>query len=485
MLKSAFAKYITAFAIIILISFFILSSIVSNSIYDYASDARENDVTLIAQISSALIESAYRTSPEASLPSFAEIENEKLQRILTAISPYAQDISFLVTDADGRILAVYNRTAGIRQDATAFPAFCMTALQNDGIYLETGTLDGVTDSIHMVAGCPIHDEADEALIGAVFACSSNVNEDALSNVLNKSILLSNLWITLAMMVAVYFITERLLSPLKDMSQAAREFSRGNFDTRIHVVGNDEVAEFAVTFNQMAESLSQSENLRSTFLANVSHDLRTPMTTIAGFVDGILDGAIPPERQEHYLRIVSDEIHRLSRLVSQLLDISRMEAGVRKFIPTDFDICEVARLILISFEAKIEEKKLQVEFDCESDRMPVYADRDAIHQIIYNICDNAIKFSREGGVLHVSIHPGERGKYHVCIYNEGAGVPAEDLPYIFDRFYKSDKSRGLDKVGVGLGLYITRTILNANGERIWADSAEGQWCSFTFTIQRAG
>ena len=158
--------------------------------------------------------------------------------------------------------------------------------------------------------------------------------------------------------------------------------------------------------------------------------------------------------------------------------------MQKFNFTDFDVCEVARLILISFESKIDEKHLDVAFECDEERMMVHADRDAIHQVLYNICDNAIKFSREGGKLRLSVTAAERGKYRISVYNEGSGVAKEDLPYLFDRFFKSDKSRGLDKVGVGLGLYICKSILAAHGESIRAESEEGKYCEFIFSLKRA-
>lgn len=481
MFKSSFARYITAFAIIILVSFLMLTSLITIGISQYAKDVREKDVLILARISATLVEDAYRDSTEDRLTDFAVAEETELHRLLASVPSHDGDVSFFLTDPDGTILSAYVCTEGA-ETAERIPAPLLARLQKDGGYSESGRLDGTLGRDHLVCAVPVCD-VDGNTIGAIFACASNADEDALVSMLNKSILLSNLWIMLAMMVAIYFITERLLAPIREMRQAAKEFSNGNFSTRIHVVGGDEVAECARTFNVMAESLEKSEQLRSTFLANVSHDLRTPMTTIAGFVDGILDGAIPQEDQEYYLRIVSEEIHRLSRLVSQLLDLSRMQVGVRQFTPSDFDICEVARLILISFETKINEKNLEIDFDTEDDRMLARADRDAIHQIVYNLTENAVKFSRPGGRLKISIHPGERGKYNFTVYNEGSGIPKEDLPYIFDRFYKSDKSRGLDKIGVGLGLYIVKTILTANGENIWAESEEGAWCSFTFTIAR--
>ena len=176
----------------------------------------------------------------------------------------------------------------------------------------------------------------------------------------------------------------------------------------------------------------------------------------------------------------DETKRLSRLVNELLDISRLDAGTRKFTPAKFDICEMARLILISFEQKIEEKKLDVEFECTEDNMFAYADKDAIHQALYNLCDNALKFSREKGKFSVKIHRDHR-KILVSVYNEGAGIPEKDLPFVFDKFYKTDESRGMDKTGVGLGLYITKNVIEAQDEEITVKSVENEFCEFIFTL----
>jgi signal transduction histidine kinase len=480
-MKSLFVKYITAVAVIMLVSFLMLSSIISVSIDDFATEARRDDVTLISTIAAAVIQEEYKAGGDIPFTDFATSNQDELEHILHTIARDDKEISFLVVDAGGTVLASCIRTNGVGS-ITSLPAELMADILDEDGYQAYGKLNGLLTKSHLICARPLR--VGENTVGAMVACSTDTSADALVNVMNKSVFLANLWVMLAIMIAVYFITERLLAPLREMRQAAKDFSHGKFDTRIQVVGSDEIAEFATTFNSMAESLAQSENLRSTFLANVSHDLRTPMTTIAGYVDGILSGAIPPEKQEHYLQIVSSETHRLSRLVSQLLDISRLEAGMRQFNPSEFDVCELARIILISFESKIDEKRLEVEFETDDDRMPVLADKDAIHQILYNICENAIKFSREGGLLKISITQGERGKYNVCVYNEGKGISKEDLPYVFDRFYKSDKSRGLDKVGVGLGLFIVKTMLNACGESIHAESEEGKYCSFTFTIKRA-
>ena len=304
----------------------------------------------------------------------------------------------------------------------------------------------------------------------------------------RSVMVAALWIFLAALIAIYFITERTVAPLRDMSRAVKRMAVGQYDVRVRVQGRDEVAELAVAFNQMAESLENLERMRNSFVANVSHDLRTPMTTISGFINGILDGVIPKEEHSHYLKVVSDEVHRLSRLVTALLDVSRLQAGDRKFDMKPFDICEMGRMILISFEQKIESKRLDVEFECDEDNMFVLADKDAIHQILYNICDNAVKFSTVGGKLRMSLtwSAGESGRNRkavVKVYNEGQGIPPEDIPFVFDRFYKSDKSRSLDKSGVGLGMFISKTIIEAHGETISVASDYGKNCEFTFTLAR--
>ena len=211
-----------------------------------------------------------------------------------------------------------------------------------------------------------------------------------------------------------------------------------------------------------------------------------MTTISGFIDNILVGAIPKEEQPYYLGIIKEEVRRLSRLVASLLDISRLQAGDRKFNMQSFDVCEQARLILISFEQQIDEKRLNVEFLCDDERMFVTADRDAIYQILYNICDNGVKFASEGGDFRIRIRyddPSEakRKKITVSVYNQGEGIPEEDLPFVFERFYKADKSRGLDKSGVGLGMFIAKTIIDAHNEKIWVESRHHSDCEFFFTL----
>jgi len=397
----------------------------------------------------------------------------------SALTKYSDDMALFVTDTNGRILA----SIGFHDPAFGsirIPQEIMEALAN-GSYQSHGDLGGLFTIKRSVNAVALRYEGKT--VGAVFACTTSENINVLMRTTVKTIIMTCLWVLLAALIAVYFISDKIIGPLKDMARAAKSFAAGKYDVRVPVTGNDEIAELAVNFNNMAVSLSDLENMRSTFLSNVSHDLRTPMTTISGFIDGLLDGTIPEEKQEYYLRMIGDEVRRLSRLVAALLDVSRIQAGDRKFVMGAFDICEMARVILISFEQKIDKLKLEVDFDVEAENLYAWADHDAIYQILYNICDNAIKFSHEGGVYRIRILERDR-KIFVSVYNEGIGIPAEDLPHVFERFYKGDKSRGLDKRGVGLGLYIAKSIIDAHNEEIWVKSKQGEYCEFIFTLKKA-
>lgn len=224
-----------------------------------------------------------------------------------------------------------------------------------------------------------------------------------------------------------------------------------------------------------------------FLSEVAHELKGPMTSIQGFCDAILDKAISDGERDKYLHIISDEVKRLSRLTNELLDFSRLETGTRKFVFSSFDICELSRLILISLEKRIEEKKLCVEFVTDLDRMTVTADRDGIYQALYNICENAVKYSYSGGKLVLTISymndtDSKANKLSVSVYNEGNGMSEYELSHVFDRLYRGDSGHLADRGGLGLGMNIAKAIIDAHGETVFAESEQGIDCKFTFTLK---
>ncbi len=481
MFKSIFGKYFTAFTLVLLVSFVILIILIAGIAGSYSTNA-EQELLDRASLSAADYLDDYAESGSA-LQDTLLTDGGKLNadavHLLQSLTEMGEGMTLLVTDNAGNLLCLVNRD-GVQYTKAKIPADILNDLRAGEDVHRLPELDGAFDKTQR-CGVSFICAENGAKCGMVVACSPFLPQGTLISAMVRTVIVVSVFVLLAALIAVYVTSARIIGPLKNMRRMARAFAAGDFSARVPVAGKDEVAELAIAFNHMAGALSQLEVMRNTFIANVSHDLRTPMTTISGFIDNILSGAIPPDKHGHYLGLIRTEVPRLARLVSSLLDISRIQAGDRKFEMKPFDICEMGRLILFSFEQKIEAKHLDVEFFCDSDRMAVEADHDAIYQIFYNICDNAVKFSEEGGALRVRIHRNAEDKVCVSVYNEGAGIAAADLPFVFERFYKSDKSRGLDKSGVGLGLFIAKAIMDAHGEPIWVESEEGKYCEFQFTL----
>ena len=484
MIKSVFFKYILAFLVIITISFVILASVISSAIIQNSIDDKKLSMATAANIARQSVESGFNNSDFGSFTEYVKSSRSNISKSLIAYSNLTEDSLILITDLDGNILVTTPLPPNylVKNYLTAAT---MNAILNQNEVGWFQTLDGIFYTPHYIFSQPLTLESGE-IYGVLFFCSVSAVEKSFVNRIISTIIVNCLWVLVASMVILYFITEKIMSPVRAMSKAAKSFALGRFDVRIPVkVTKDEIGELAAAFNNMAAALAVNEETQRSFLANVSHDLRTPMTTISGFVNSILDGTIPPERQEEYLKIVSAETERLSRLVSKLYDITRRQAGEKKCSKKKFDICERARLVIISMGNKIDDKHIEVEFDCDYENMYVFADPDDIHQVLQNLLENAVKFTPEKGLIRIKIsdEKDKEKKVLVSVYNTGIGIPADDIPYIFDRFYKSDRSRGLDKTGVGLGLSIVKTIIDAHEEKIWVNSEYGKYCEFTFTLQK--
>ena len=473
MFKSLFSKYLAAFIAIILICFTMLILVGYSIVINYAADAKIESARAVVEAVDTYLDSEQTVDAG---------DAAQLSRMLHLAVAGNDRLALVLTDENGALVAVGSNYELTLPDDLRLPDDMLVELRTAGEITHTTDYRAAFGGARVVLSSALLDEQGE-MIGALTVCSPTSHWVGLLNTMARTIIMASLWIMLAALIAVYFISERVSAPLREMRRAVKDFAGGDFGRRVVVQGNDEIAELGMAFNQMAQSLENLEKMRSGFMANVSHDLRTPMTTISGFIDAIRDGLIPPDKQDHYLGVVSAEVHRLSRLVSSLLDITRIQAGDRKFVMKPFDICEMGRQILISFEQQIEVKGLQIEFVCDEENMIVLADHDAIYQIFYNICDNAVKFSFDGGVFRVGIQrkTDEKNKIQVSVYNQGEGIAAEDIPFVFERFYKGDKSRGLDRKGVGLGLYICKTIIAAHGEEIWVNSVQGKDCRFSFTL----
>lgn len=494
--RSVFAKCLTAFFLIILCSFLLLSMVVTSIVSRYTESERQADVEWISASAATAIEETYQRTCDNGIMPYAldaaeefvtELSGEYLasvEQVLCSLTRGRSSAALVLTDIAGEPVFVC-RDGEIDRDTTGVPQpEKLTALTEqllqEGTYEGTGNLGGLFGDEQYIYARVASDESDGTL-ACVYACVSRSEIRVLIGALNRTVIMASLWVMLAALIISYFISERITTPLRVVTAAAKKFARGHFNTRVTVSGDDEIADLAAAFNSMAESFARLDQTRSTFMANVAHDLRSPLTTIAGVLDSLQSGAIPPERRKHYYDMAAGEVRRLSRLVSDLLDITRMESGTRQFHFAEFNIAETARLVLISFEHRLEEKQLQVEMDCEDDPVHVYGDADALHQVLYNLMDNAIKFSREGGAFRIGVHRAEHHMVELSVFNEGCGIDPEEAPHVFERFYKSDKSRGLDKTGTGLGLYIVKTIVDAHHGQIAVQSRCGENCEFLVSL----
>lgn len=297
-----------------------------------------------------------------------------------------------------------------------------------------------------------------------------------------------IWITVIIEIIISAIVIKIVTkqiiirPIDDINNVAKRLAKGEVEKRVVVNCNNEIGELAESFNMMAECLEKSDTKRREFISNVSHELRSPITSIKGFIGGILDGVIPRDRENYYLKIVYDEIDRLARLVNDLLDMSAMESGKFNLAITEFDINQVISLCILNLEHKIQEKGLNVKATFYNNRAYVLGDRDRIIQVVTNIIENSIKYSNDDGEIKIDVYSkGE--KIYVDIFNSGECIEEKELNKIWDRFYKSDKSR-TNKLSTGLGLPIVRSILSQHNEDIWVKNIEGKGVSFIFTLKKS-
>lgn len=280
-------------------------------------------------------------------------------------------------------------------------------------------------------------------------------------------------------VAIYAAVKHLMTPVKDMTLAAKRFGDGDFSEKLYVPEDNEFGFLANSLNEMASSLEAIEENRKSFISNVSHELRTPMTTIGGFVDGILDGTIPAEKHNYYLRIVSEEIDRLARLVRSMLNISKYEAGEMEMTKEVFDLMPILVKTVLMFEKRIDDKHVEIR-GIDRGMFMVNADADLIQQVIYNLVENAVKFVNDGGYIEFAFESKDDISI-IRIRNSGEGLKANEISKVFDRFYKADASRGIDKTGVGLGLSIVRSIIKLHEGKILVRSEPDSFVEFEIRI----
>lgn len=293
----------------------------------------------------------------------------------------------------------------------------------------------------------------------------------------RMIIFTGLIAVLISFFASLIVSFRMSRPIKKITSATKQYASGNFEVKIPEMNSySELESLIDSVNSMADSLSVLEESRSNFVANVSHELKTPMTIISGFIDGILDGTIDENERNKYLQIVSDEVKRLSRLVIAMLNMSKIEAGKLELHPVEFSLQRLLFSVLVSFEKAINEKDIDILGLDTIENVSIEADDALINQIIYNIVDNAVKFTPQRGNISFGLYS-EKKNAHIIIRNTGEGIPSEEISLIFDRFYKVDKSRRLDTKSFGMGLYIVKNMVELHGGTVTVNSLPGEYTEF--------
>ena len=484
-----FLTYFLMFASIFLITFAVLGTSLIILVNKYAIDEKTN---LLRENSQAIAKTVSSTLIVNNMNSEFSHEKEGICESLSVVSNCI-DSDVFVCDNEGKIILCKDRTGiesyyensmvceeheSFRVDDNLIQsvledgdAFARTTIDNKEYYI-VGTA--------IVA--PTYSQGTNDVIGSVFAVVESGTTQLVSAVMRIFVIVAVICL-LAGFIMIWILTKRMITPLRQMSAAAKRFAVGDFSYRVKITSNDELADLGYAFNEMADALDKLENSRRSFVANVSHELKTPMTSIAGFIDGILDGTIPKEKQDYYLKIVSDEVRRLSRLVVAMLNMSKMESGDFEMKPKNYNISDQIIHILLTFEQKIEKKNIEIRGLDNIKPYRVNADSDMIYQVIYNLFDNAVKFTNENGFIEISLR--EKGDFiEISIKNSGEGIDESELSRVFERFYKVDKSRSLDAKGAGLGLYIVKMMVEMHGGRIHAESQSKNEAEFIFTLPKA-
>ena len=435
----------------------------------------EAKAKVMSQLSVSYLESGRYLSME-------ELRSDPDFQQLASFAAVVSDAQFMICDTGGHVLLTTD--AALSGQVVTMPEKMTREILEEGSSHKNTKLEGLYEERRFVVGVPALNHTTQETVGVVYAVAEMTSLDVMWRGLAGLFIMTAFVVLMIAFMASSISSMRQVKPIREMAQATRRYAEGDFDVRMRDYGNnDEMDELAASFNNMAEALQEQERQRQEFIANISHELKTPMTTIAGYTDGILDGTIAPEDQRQYLEIISQESRRLSRMVRRMLDVSRLQNTDPLRGGSHFDLCESMRRVLISLEKKITDRELDVEVEIPDEPILVLGDNDMITQVVYNLLENAAKFATPGTDLFLGVVKQE-GKAHVTVRNLGETIDPEELPRLFERFHKSDKSRSKDKDGVGLGLYIVRTILEQHKQTIHVTSENGV-TTFSFDLTTFG
>lgn len=480
-----FFKYFSIFSAIVLISFMLIGIALMFFTSSFLRTHDKNTTTLyakeIAKTMTELVESNTITrNPEGS----ALI-------LLNALDLMSDCTGYdvFICNKDGSVAACGEMLSSFKLNSNTCPKHTNLTLSKAYIqkvkkngFSEFSTMDSFYNSVHSVSMEPIRINDDFTGIAVVAAPLEGTVVNNLRNVLRMFLFAAGFALILVT-IAVYIMTEKIAKPIRNLENATRCYSKGDFSYKVpELRSHDELAGLIIKFNAMATALEQLENSRRSFVANVSHEFKTPMTTIGGFINGILDGTIPPEKQSYYLEIVSSEINRLSKMVTMMLNISKIETGNADLTIEQFDVSQKLVTTFLGFEQLVSKKKIDVEGFEELPQAMVRGDSAMIDQVVYNLVDNAVKFTNEGG--KISVNAANDKKYaYFSVTNSGKGIPEKDINKVFERFYKVDQSRSTDVKSTGLGLFLVKSIVDLHGGTIAVESEPNNFTRFTIKLPK--
>ncbi len=478
--KSLFAQYLTMSLVTMLLSFVILGTMLVFFVARFSNGEKQNLLVENANQVADLV-----SAKTVSVNNSVYIGVSDMGWVSSVVETISASINsdIVITNEKGETI-ICNSSEDCKHKQQALPQDILLSAKSNDIFLRSD-LGGMYEVPRFVAVVPITVDIGTGAetIGFVVVAAESTTFSDFTGEITKIFLYAAIATFAIVACMIWFFSYKMVKPLRQISIAAKKLANEDFSVRVPVTTSNEIGTLAKTFNEMADSLAVSESTRRNFIANVSHELKTPMTTISGFIDGILDGTIPQEKQRQYLRIVSTETKRLSRLVASMLSLSRIDNGELRVKKQEFNLSEVVISTLLTFEQKIEERHIDIQ-GLETCTVPsvVEGDPDLIHQVVYNLFENAVKFVDTGGYIQVTLTE-HSDRTELEIKNSGHGIEPEELMHIFERFYKTDKSRSQDKNGMGLGLYIVKTIMRLHGGDIIAQSVVDEYCSFTLWLPK--
>lgn len=469
MKKSIFKRLFITYGITIILGFGILALVLMKLFSQYFIDSKKD----------LLLEYGQKITQDIAIGLYSgRLDRETLNEDLRILDKFL-DARIWIIDGDGMIFGVSgtNEEKYLGQQVDSGRLGLLYRGKN---IIETGNFGGKFRETVLTVGYPIFYN-DEFKGGVLVHASMPGIQKSFRDIYSMTIL-AIIFSGLLAYGILYFQIKRISVPLSEISKAAKVISGGEFQKRLEIKTGDEIEELAKSFNDMAESLEKIEENRRNFIANISHDLRSPMTSIKGFVGGIMDGTIPPEMQGHYLSIVMDECQRLIKMTNELLELNNIQQGKVEVNKINFELNEMLRRKLINFEKDITKKNIDVMLKFHDDSTAVNADKAMMERIITNLLDNAVKFTEEKGYISLRTRE-EKNKIVVEIINTCPNIDDSQLKSMWERFHKGDETRGIYKSGFGLGLSIVKEMIMLQGEKIWADNLDGA-IRFSFTIDKA-